>query len=87
MSLVNELGSTEDPEALQDTEAQDTQALFHRAGLMLRLDKQVRTLSRNSVEQQTGMIWFLVSLEVTRSKTCRTPVVTVIKVIRTSEKK
>lgn len=41
MSLVNQLGEAEDPDVFHDTEAQDGQALFHRAGLMLRLGKQV----------------------------------------------
>ena len=41
MSLVNQLGGTENQDVSQDTDGQDGQALFHRAGLMLRLGKQV----------------------------------------------
>lgn len=41
MSLVNELGGAEEPDVFHDTDSQDGQALFHRAGLMLRLGKQV----------------------------------------------
>ena len=41
MSLVNHLGGTENHNVSHDTDAQDAQALFHRAGLMLRLGKQV----------------------------------------------
>ena len=41
MSLVNQLGGTENHDVSNDTEGTDAQALFHRAGLMLRLGKQV----------------------------------------------
>lgn len=41
MSLVNQLGGTENHDVPHDTDGQDAQALFHRAGLMLRLGKQV----------------------------------------------
>lgn len=41
MSLVNQLGGAEDPDVFHDVDSQDGQALFHRAGLMLRLGKQV----------------------------------------------
>ncbi|KAL3150393.1 hypothetical protein ABBQ32_000232 [Trebouxia sp. C0010 RCD-2024] len=40
MSLVNQLGGAEDPDVFHDVDSQDGQALFHRAGLMLRLGKQ-----------------------------------------------
>ena len=41
MSLVIQLGEGEDLQGGPDLDGQDAQALFHRAGLMLRLDKQV----------------------------------------------
>ena len=81
MSLVNELGSTEDLEALQDAEGQDAQALFHRAGLMLRLDKQVCPLLKSG-EKGNKMAWFpgLVSCKLGGQRMRRVLVVTVIKV-------
>lgn len=41
MSLVNQLGGAEDQDASHSADGQDAEALFHRAGLMLRLGKKV----------------------------------------------
>ena len=46
MSLVNQLGGTEKHDVTHDADAQGAQALFHRAGLMLRLGKQVCSYMR-----------------------------------------
>lgn len=41
MSLVNQLGGAEDQDVPHSVDGQDAEALFHRAGLMLRLGKKV----------------------------------------------
>lgn len=43
MSLVNQLSGAEDQDAPHCADGQDAEALFHRAGLMLRLGKKVRS--------------------------------------------